>query len=232
MLCVSTIACDHLLTVRARVPVPAPVTSDCLSSGMRATVEPDSVRFIEASLSVINQRLGAERSEEFARTLVGTVLRARSTCDLTRAPEARGVAIRSDDPPLEAWSIPATGGRTWLRVTGDSVRWFLHFPGGPRSYLLSVDTLTSDSDLDSPTWLTVDMLRLPKPGRGFKIATDCARGDSLHGHIIAVVPAKSPSPRRYATAAWQLDVSALRLREASPADVWCRTPAWQWGDLD
>ena len=64
--------------------------------------------------------------------------------------------------------------------------------------------------------------------RGYRIATDCARGDSVpNGTILAIVEDTQTEEYKNIHRAWRLDTATLRISElASVAGLRCINPGW------
>ncbi len=244
--CLAGAHCDRFYTVSARLPLIAPVDSACLHSTITSladrgrvvhgtrkgtgkveffaynrsgwenvdqVVHGDSSAFLVAGHARINHGFVRNEQDSIGSALGTFLVGMREACGGRSPPGVRGVTVAGNNPSFEAWSVEGTNRRL-------SLRWSIDH------YVLRLDTLVDRWSPRSP-WVEVDHVNLPRPPRGFSIATECARGDSLPaGKVFAAVRTTDAAFYTDVLQAWDLDVGRLRIVPGRVQGVRCRNTAW------
>ncbi len=129
------------------------------------------------------------------------------------APVRAAVGQASHDSTYEAWLVQGTDNRVEMRWSGLSGH-----------YIIIADTLGDPSD--PPVWVQVHHLPIPPPPQGYRIASECARGDSLAtGRLVAIVRATNTETYTEALHAWALNAK-FRIVPVATRGIRCANPGW------
>jgi hypothetical protein len=173
----------------------------------------DSSIFLEATYGRANQRFFGDQPDSAVAALTRLLLRVRSTCGGEPPAGAKEVVAVSNDPPSEVWLSSGMRARVSVRQVIDR-------------YRLQVDSLgrpPGDSEADS-SWVALDKIMIPRPAKGYVLATECGRNNaSADGSIIAVARASKREIYTEIVQAWHLDTTTLRLSAGSTEGIQCRS---------
>lgn len=266
--CLGIAGCDTLYFVSARTPLVTPLDSSCIHSTLRQLTGHDiRYRAREPGVASVFESHGAPKRERRRVTQVldasgggrleteevrisqtfrsgeadtlGAVHltllhRVRESCQGEVPSTQRAIVVHSqNDPTYEMWTVSGTDGRVLGRWTMEGM-----VPNPRRAQHLRLDTLAYDSNPDLLRYLPVDSLRLPSAPKGYAVATDCWRGDSLHpGRVVAVARTTTTAFLNDVIGAWDVDRNSPRIVPGNPGGVTCRNRYWttslvaaSWGE--
>lgn len=236
--------CDRFVGVGARLPLVAPVDTACLhstlarsaphrkvgreavkrdgqllaigygtrdsdSKNVSEVVRLDSSAYLVSGYGRVNAGFVREEQDSIGFALGAFLLGVRDSCGGRSPRGSRTFTVQGNDPLYEAWPAPGTNRRVSLQWTIDH-------------YLLQLDTLAERPDPRYTPWVRAALVKIARPPKGFAIATECARDDSLlPGSVVAIVPATDNGFSADVLQAWDVDLTTLRITPGRTEGVQC-----------